>query len=98
MQYVDYTSYNKAVKNAAQVLGLDEKTVNKVYRAYCRTIIDNLSKLQFDNITEEEFNNLQTSVNLPSIGKIYCTWKEYQNELKRKEYVQKAKENKAAKH
>lgn len=99
MQYADYTNYNNAVNKASKDLGIDEKLVDKVYRAYCKLIISKLSELPLkDNLTEEEFNKLQTSVNLPSIGKIYCTWKTYSGELKRNQYVQKAKKSKAAKH
>ena len=99
MQYADYTCYNRAVENAAKDLGLDISLVDSVYRAYCKLIIERLSELPLKkDLTEEEFNKLQTSVTFPSIGKFYCTWKTYTGELKRREYVQKAKENKAAKH
>lgn len=99
MQHVDYTCYNRAVAKAAKDLDIDEKVVESVYRAYCKLIIEKLSELPLkQGLTEEEFNKLQTSINFPSIGKFYCTWKTYSGKLKKLEYVQKAKESKAAKH
>ena len=99
MQRVNLKCYNRAVAKASKDLGIDEKIVDKVYRAYCKLIVERLSSLPLkEDLTEEEFSKLQTNVNLPSLGKIYCTWKNYIGEKKRLEYVQKAKENKAAKY
>ena len=99
MQYTEYTLYNKAVEKAAKDLNINEKLVDKVYRAYCKLIVDKIASLPLkEELTKEEFNKLQTSVNLPSLGKIYCGWKNYIGQKQRVKYVQKAKENKVAKH
>jgi hypothetical protein len=99
MQYVDYTNYNEAVSKTAKDLGISEKVVDSVYKAYCKLIINKLSTLPLkEDLTEEEFNKLQTNINLPSLGKIYCTWKTYIGEKKRVEYVQKTEKNKTAKY
>ena len=99
MQYTDYSAYNRAVEKAANDLGFDKKLVDKIYRVYCKLIVDKLASLPLKkDLTKEQFNELQTSVNLPSIGKIYCDWKNYYGQKQRVKYVQKAKENKAAKH
>ena len=99
MQYVDYTCYNRAVAKAAKDLGINEKVVDSVYKAYCKLIIEKLAELPLkEGLTEEEFNKLQTSVTFPSIGKFYCSWKNYIGTIKHQEYVQKSKKDKAAKH
>ena len=92
-------SYNKAVSKVAKDLGLNPLKVDKVYRAYCKLIVDKLSSLPLkEDLTEEEFNELQVNVNLPSLGKLYTSWQTYKNLKKKRLYVQKAKENKVAEH
>lgn len=91
--------YNRAVKIIAEKLGLHYTKVDKVYRAYCKLIVDKIAALPLkEELTEEEFNKLQVNVNLPSLGKLYTDWQTYLNLKQKKIYVQKAKENKAAKH
>jgi hypothetical protein len=93
------TSYNRAVDKIAKQLKLNPIKVDKVYRAYCKLIIDKISALPLkEDLTEEEFNQLQVNVNLPSLGKLYTSWQTYKNLKQKLIYVQKAKENKAAKH
>lgn len=92
-------SYNKAVSKVAKDLGLNPLKVDKVYRAYCKLIVDKLSSLPLkEDLTEEEFNELQVNVNLPSLGKLYTSWQTYKNLKKKRLYVQKAEENKVVKH
>lgn len=92
-------SYNRAVSKVAKDLGLNPLKVDKVYRAYCKLIVDRLSSLPLkEDLTEEEFNELQVNVNLPSLGKLYTSWQTYKNLKKKRLYVQKAKENKVAEH
>jgi len=93
------TSYYRAVNQVAENLGLTPKEVDKVYRAYCRLIKEKIESLPLkEDLTEEEYNQLQVNINLPSFGKLYTSWQKHKNLKKKLEYVQKAKENKAAKH
>lgn len=39
---------------------------------FIKNTIDNFDK--FGDITEEDFNNLRVSFNIPSIGKLYTNW------------------------
>ena len=95
----DLKFYNRAIKKVAEDLGLNPNKVDKVYRAYCKLIVDKISSLPLtEDLTEEEFNKLQTNINLPSLGKLYVTWQMYKNIKQKYKYVQKAQENKAAKH
>ena len=93
------TPYYRAVNQVAENLGLTPKEVDKVYRAYCRLIKEKIESLPLkEDLTEEEYNQLQVNINLPSFGKLYTSWQKRENLKKRLEYVQKAKENKAAKY
>ena len=95
----DFGPLNRAIAKTAKELNLTPIQVEKVYQAYCKLIKQKLASLPLkEGLTEEEFNQLQTNINLPSLGKIYTDWHLYTNQIKKHEYVQKAKENKAAKH
>lgn len=87
--------YNKIVKEVSKNLNLDYNKVDKIYRAYCKLIVEKLSSLPLkEDITEEEFNKLQTNINLPSLGKLYTNWQTILNLKQKNIYVQKAKKNK----
>lgn len=95
----EYRAYYRAIEKVAKDLNLSPYKVDKIYRAYCKLIVDKLAALHLKTkMTKEEFDSLQTNVNLPSLGKIYTDWTLYTNQIKKRIYVQKAQENKAAKH
>ena len=78
---------------------LTPKEVDKVYRAYCRLIKEKIESLPLkEDLTEEEYSQLQVNINLPSFGKLYTSWQKHKNLKKKLEYVQKTKENQAVKH
>lgn len=53
-------------------LGLPRKLVLNTYKAYWKVIKQHLESLPLKGeITKEELESLQTSVNLPSLGKLY---------------------------
>ena len=71
-------TYKEAVESLSKKLDLPFKVVDKVYRSYWQAIREKLSSLPLkEDLTEEEFNKLQTNVNIPSIGKLTCTYERY---------------------
>lgn len=77
-------TYRKVARN----LGIDSSLVKEMYQSYWKEIRDYVSSLPLhDNMDEEEFAKLRTNVNIPSLGKLYCTWKSYLRTNKRKEYA-----------
>lgn len=91
--------YYRAVNQVAENLGLTPIEVDKIYRAYSRLIKEKIESLPLkEDLTEEEYNQLQVNINLPSFGKLYTSWQKHKNLKKKLDYVQKAKENKTVKH
>ena len=74
-------------KKAALELGLEEKDVKEAYNLYWEFFRSELENLPLkEDLTEEEFNSLKTSFNVPHIGKFYCTYDRYlriKNKLKK---------------
>lgn len=87
-------AYESIVKKVADRYRLPYKVVHKTYKAYWSFVRSILTSLPFDKIlTEDEFNTLRTSVNIPSLGKFYCEYGYYSTIKKRIEHAKKLKEH-----
>ena len=74
------------IKRVAAKLGLSEQVVEKTYKAYWLFIRKTIGDLPLkDNLTEEEFNKLRTNFNLPSLGKLTCTYDRWERVKKLEE-------------
>ena len=94
--------YNKPlrtiIKGVSQELNLPEEVVLVAYRSYWEFIRKTIEVLPLkDDITEEDFNELKTNFNIPSIGKLYVTWDKVQSTKKRRIYLQQIRENNVTK-
>lgn len=71
-------SLNSVYKKVALELGLDEKVVKEAYNAYWKYFREEVEKLPLKvDLSKEDFNSLNTSFNVPSLGKFYCTYDRY---------------------
>ena len=79
----------------AEDTGLTKDFVGKVYKAYWKAIREHITSLPLkEDLTDEEFSNLQPNVNIPSIGKLYITPERYRRMKDNyKKYEQLKKEN-----
>lgn len=86
--------YENAVVEVAEKLGLPVSVVNKTYKAFWKFVRESLASLPMkQDLTEEEFNALRTSVNIPSLGKFSCDYDRFKRIKKRMEYIQQIREN-----
>lgn len=70
--------YSAVVNKTSQELGYPPEVIDKVYKAYWLWIKNYIKQLPLkDGLSEEEFNKLRTSFNLPSLGKLFCTYDVY---------------------
>lgn len=70
--------YKNIINNLSKQLNLSEEVVEKVYNAFWLAIRDNIQNLPLkEDLTEPEFLKLKTNFNLPSIGKLCCTYEKY---------------------
>lgn len=87
-------AYKDIIKQVASQLKLPEELVDRTYRSYWLGVKHFLSSLPFkEGLSEEEFKGLQTSVNIPSIGKFSCDYERYKSILRRLKYIKYIKEN-----
>lgn len=85
----------KIFESVAEKLNLPVDTVEKTYKAYWLFIRTKIQELPLsENITEEQFKKLKTNFNIPSLGKLNCTYERYMNIMKNFEYIKKLKNDK----
>jgi len=75
-------------KKVAEELQIPQEVVQEAYYSFWRFIRDKINELPLkEDLTEEEFNSLRTNFNIPSLGKLTCTYEEYCNAKKRLQYI-----------
>ena len=85
--------YNSLVTQVSKELNLPFRVVDKVYRSYWRSIRDTIQGLPLkDDISEEEFQKLRTKCNIPSLGKLSCTYDRIKRVKERYRYIRNLRE------
>ena len=71
-------TYLEAITQVSEELGLPVEVVKKTYESYWEFIRETIQSLPLkEDLSEEEFNKLRTNFNIPSIGKLSCTYARY---------------------
>lgn len=74
-------------------LNLPKDLISKTYTAYWLFIKKHIQALPLkEDLTEEEFFKLKTSFNIPSIGKLNCTYDRMINTKKRFNLIKQIRE------
>ena len=75
-------TFKQIIKQVAKELNLPEDLVRNTYKSYWKVIkqiIERNNIKSNDNLifTSDEFNNNVININVPSIGKLNCTYDKY---------------------
>lgn len=90
--------YSEIIEKVSKELGLPEELVDRTYKAYWLHIKNYIQTLPLkEDISEEDFNKLQTNINVPSLGKFTCTYDRMLGVKKRFELIKKIREKKCLK-
>ena len=82
--------YDGIFKEVAVELGMSEDDVHTVYHSFWKTVKLKLGSLQLKgDMTQEEFDKLKTSFNIPKIGKLFCTYERYRRARTRHKYLRR---------
>lgn len=88
-------NYPDIIGKVSEELDLPKEVVDKTYRAYWLFIKQHIQSLPLkENINEEDFTKLRTNFNIPSLGKLTCTYDRMLNMKNRFEIIKKIREKK----
>lgn len=72
-------TYLEILQNVSEQLNLPLEVVKKAYESQWKFIRESIKALPLkEDLSEEEFSKLRTNFNVPSLGKLSCTFKRYQ--------------------
>ena len=87
-------NYPDIIGKVSQEMGLPPEVVNTAYKSYWKFIKQTIQSLPLkDDISEEDFTKLRTNFNIPSLGKLTCTFDRMMGVKKRFKYIKRLREN-----
>jgi hypothetical protein len=88
--------YSDIIGKVSDELGISKQIVNKTYRAFWLFINKSIQSLPLkEDISEEDFSKLKTNFNIPSLGKLSCTYNKMVGTKKRFEFIKQLREKNA---
>lgn len=86
-------NYNNLVTQVSEELNLPSRVVDKVYKSYWKFIRSTIQELPLkEELNEEEFQKLRTNFNIPSLGKLSCTYDRVKRVKERYKYIRNLRE------
>lgn len=81
-------NYPDIIGKVSKELDIPVEVVDLAYKSYWEFIKQTIQSLPLkDDINEEEFSKLRTNFNIPSLGKLTCTYDRMTGVKKRLEYI-----------
>lgn len=88
-------NYPDIIGKVSQEMDIPLEVVNTAYKSYWKFIKQTIRSLPLkDDISEEEFAKLRTNFNIPSLGKLTCTFDRMMGVKKRFKYIRQIREKK----
>ena len=88
-------TYQQIIDNVSCELSLPRELVDKTYKAYWFFIKQYIQSLPLkEDLSKNNFSQLKTNINIPSLGKLTCTYNRMLNMKKRLEILNKIREKK----
>lgn len=88
-------NYPDIIGKVSEELNIPAEVVDAAYKSYWKFIKQTIQSLPLkDDIDEEEFAKLRTNFNIPSLGKLTCTFDRMMGVKKRLKYIKQIREKK----
>lgn len=89
-------NYPDIINKVSKELDIPIEVVDTAYKSYWKFIKQTIQSLPLkDNINEEEFAKLRTNFNIPSLGKLTCTFDRMMGVKKRLKYIKRLRNAKS---
>lgn len=87
-------TYQEILNKVSGDIGISPDIIDKAYKAYWKYIRDSIQELPLkDDMSEEEFLMLKPNFNIPSLGKLTCTYQKYKCIKEKFKHIKKLREN-----
>lgn len=87
-------NYPDIIGKVSKELNIPKEVVDAAYKSYWDFIKQTIQSLPLkDDIDEEEFAKLRTNFNIPSLGKLTCTFDRMMGVKKRFKYIKRLRED-----
>ena len=86
--------YSDIIGKVSSELNLPAKLVDRTYRAFWLFINQSIQSLPLKEDIEEDFAKLKTNFNIPSLGKLTCTYDRMLGVKKRFKIIKQLREKK----
>ena len=87
-------NYLDIINKVSQEISIPPEVVDTAYKSYWKFIKQTVQSLPLkDDISEEDFIKLRTNFNIPSLGKLTCTFDRMTGIKKRFKYIKRLREN-----
>lgn len=84
--------YDKQLIQIAEELDIPLDVIKEVYLSFWRFIKEKIRELPLnEDLSEEEFKKLRTSFNIPSLGKLSCSYERMKRVKNTKNYIKEKK-------
>lgn len=81
-------SYPDIIVKVSEELNLPKEVVDKAYKSFWLFINQSIQSLPLkENLNEEDFAKLKTNYNIPSLGKLTCTYERMLGVKKRFNFI-----------
>ncbi len=86
-------NYPDIIGEVSQEMDIPLEVVDTAYKSYWKFIKQTIQSLPLkDDISEEEFAKLRTNFNIPSLGKLTCTYDRMLGMKKRLKFIKQIRE------
>lgn len=80
--------YQEIIQEVSKDTEIPIEIVDKTYKAFWLYIKESIKKLPLkEDLNEEDFNSLKPNFNIPSLGKLYCTYSRYKGVKDKFNYI-----------
>lgn len=88
-------NYSDIIGRVSEELNLPKEVVDKTYKAFWMFINKHIQSLPLkENLNEKDFAKLRTNFNIPSLGKLTCTYDRMLGVKKRFNFIKQIREKK----
>lgn len=85
------STLDSVIDQVARELGIDKKLALSIYKSYWLFIKDTISKLELDNMREEDFRITTTNFSIPYIGKLHTSYSKVEKYKRKINYLNHVK-------